>query len=136
MALFESPEEEAIRRRAEARQAEYEAATGEKVPEEPGIEPDRITEGAVDMVAGGPINSMGRRLFATAARGAGKSALSKLKDKGAPPAEGRDLSSAYKPYQPMKQTQATTGFEPGAGIKVIDSKGVQPWIPPGSGKKK
>lgn len=128
MAIFETPEEEAIRKRAEGFQNNYEESIGEKVPEEPGILPDEITEGVVNAAAGGPAASMGRRLFATAAKSAGKSALSKLRDKGPPPASSPSIGgmghsgpppasgagigdSPYRKYQPMKETQATTGWE-------------------------
>lgn len=135
MAVFETPEEKRIRERAEQKQAEYEKSTGEKVPEEGGIEPDQITEDAVSILAGGPMASMGKRVFRAAAQGAGKSALSKLKEKGPPPPGNKSIGgmgysegkapptgagtadSPYRKYQPMKLTQATTGWEPVKGKK-------------------
>jgi hypothetical protein len=77
-----SPEEEEIKRKADARAAEYEASTGEAAPAEPGIEEDYTAENAVSLL--NPVGIVKTGVKAAAKGAARKAAtggiLTKLKD--------------------------------------------------------
>lgn len=80
--------EEETKKKASEGIADYESQTGTKYEEEPGLEPDEVTEGLVTLPFMGPASGMAKRAggFAIqkAEKAAATSALDKLKEGGAP----------------------------------------------------
>lgn len=79
--------EEAQKKRAQAGIDEHESQIGEKIPEEPGIEPDYSLEEAGSLLVAGPAASIVRKAGGLAAREGQKTLVSKLKEKTAPAAK-------------------------------------------------
>lgn len=76
-------EEERIKKNAEQGIAQEEARTGEKFVDEPGIEPDEVTNTAIDLGTGGT-SGLVRRVGSMAAGKATNAGLNKLKESGMP----------------------------------------------------
>lgn len=89
----EDPDQEKIKKNAQQGIAEHEARTGTKYAEEPGIEPDEITESIMTapLTGGASIPGVARSLGGAAVRqaekSATKSALDKIKEGGMPQAK-------------------------------------------------